>query len=106
MMGKDPGPRITFWHILTVTDHKLQSSLRTSIYVVYHPPVIACASIWLACRDCQVKLPTNPGAQWWDLFEADMLDIQTVAGHIKSLYYLKYDRKAVPLTVEELSKRL
>ncbi|KAJ2958981.1 hypothetical protein NQZ79_g5505 [Umbelopsis isabellina] len=106
---------VNYLRILGLEDHDdvpnkawgyLNDGLRTIVYVVYHPPVIACASIWLACRDCQVKLPTNPDAQWWDLFEADMQDIQTVAGHIRSLYYLKYDRKAVPLTVEELSKRL
>ncbi|KAM3582489.1 hypothetical protein VKS41_005135 [Umbelopsis sp. WA50703] len=106
---------VNYLRILGLEDHAdvpnkawgyLNDGLRTIVYVVYHPPVIACASIWLACRDCGIKLPTNPDAQWWDLFEADMQDIQAVASHIKSLYYLTYDRKTVPLTVGELVQRL
>lgn len=80
--------------------------MRTIIYVAYHPPAIACAAIWLACRDLQIKLPTKPGAQWWELFEADIMDIQDIAGHIQSQYYLKYDPSAVPLTADELADQL
>jgi hypothetical protein len=74
--------------------------------VAYHPPSIACASIWLACRDLQIKLPTKPSVQWWELFEADIEDIEDIAAHIKSQYYLKYDRRTVPLETSELQNSL
>ncbi|CAO3664426.1 unnamed protein product [Umbelopsis ramanniana] len=109
------GLMVNYLRILGLEDHPdvpnkawgyLNDGLRTIIYAAYHPPTIACAAIWLACRDLQIKLPTKPGAQWWELFEADIMDIRDIAGHIQSQYYLKYDPSAVPLTADELADQL
>ncbi|KND01998.1 uncharacterized protein SPPG_02504 [Spizellomyces punctatus DAOM BR117] len=77
----------------------MNDGLRTSIYVCYQPSTIACAVIYLAARVCKVKLPTNP--PWWEVFDADLEDLENVSGHILSLYR-KPVRKGLPLTVTEL----
>lgn len=74
------------------------SRLRTCVYAVYDPPTIACAAIWLACRDQGVKLPNN----WWLLFDTEAADFQVVAAKIRTLYYAKLDRARLPLTPTEL----
>ncbi|CAO3678715.1 unnamed protein product [Umbelopsis vinacea] len=71
-----------------------------------HPDVPNKAWGYLNDRDLQIKLPTKPGVQWWELFEADIEDIEDIAAHIKSQYYLKYDRRTVPLETSELLNSL
>jgi len=109
------GLMVNYLRILGLEDHPeipnkawgyLNDGLRTIVYVAYHPPSIACASIWLACRDLQIKLPSEPGIEWWELFEADMGDIEDIAAHIKSQYYLTYDPRTVPINTSELSRQL
>ncbi|TPX63989.1 hypothetical protein SpCBS45565_g06186 [Spizellomyces sp. 'palustris'] len=77
----------------------MNDGLRTSIYVCYQPSTIACAVIYLAARVCKVKLPTNP--PWWEVFDADLEDLENVSGHILNLYR-KPVRKGLPLTIAEL----
>ncbi|KAF9354532.1 hypothetical protein BGX34_010959 [Mortierella sp. NVP85] len=55
--------------------------------------------IWLAAREAGVPLPTSPA--WWEVLDADLEDIENIAGHIKSLYYKKLPIPDLPLTIEE-----
>ncbi|CEP18734.1 hypothetical protein [Parasitella parasitica] len=75
----------------------LNDGLRTIVYVTHEPPTIACAAIWLACREQRVKLPCLPGKEWWLLFDVDAINFQNVAAHIRRLYYKKLDRQSLPL---------
>lgn len=69
----------------------------------YQPPTIACAVIWLAARTAQVKLPTSP--PWWELFDAELEDIENVSRHIMRLYALRLPPN-LPITLEELESYL
>lgn len=71
--------------------------LRTTVYVTHEPPTIACAAIWLACREEGIKLPSNVGKEWWVLFDVDFVNVKNVAAHIRRLYYRKLDRENLPL---------
>lgn len=80
----------------------IASRLRTTVYVTHEPPTIACAAIWLACREEAIKLPTKVGKEWWLLFDVDLVNVKNVAAHIRRLYYKKLDRANLPLyKVEE-----
>ncbi|KAJ3053389.1 hypothetical protein HK097_004396 [Rhizophlyctis rosea] len=81
----------------------MNDSCRTIVSVCYQPSVIACAVIFLAARFSEVKLPTNP--PWWDLFEADLEDMEIICGHILNLYQRPV-RRDLPLTVDELDVNL
>ncbi|KAG1525317.1 hypothetical protein G6F52_003432 [Rhizopus delemar] len=80
----------------------LNDGLRTNIYATHEPPTIACASIWLACREEGIKLPCTIGQEWWLLFDVDFLNFKNAAGHIKRLYYKKLDRAHLPIYKEEV----
>lgn len=82
----------------------LNDGLRTNIYVTHEPHTIAVAAIWLACRDEQIKLPCQPGQEWWLLFDADYINFKNAASHIKRLYYRKLDRAKLPLYKEDITK--
>lgn len=56
--------------------------LQTPIYTHYPPPTIACFSILLATRTCQIPLPDN----WWILFDADWDDMWVCCGFVKKLW--------------------
>ncbi|CEI97071.1 hypothetical protein RMCBS344292_11212 [Rhizopus microsporus] len=84
----------------------LNDGLRTNIYATHEPPTIACACIWLACRDEQIKLPCAVGQEWWLLFDVDFINFKNVAGHIKRLYYRKLDKPNLPIYKEEVEKWL
>ncbi|ORZ11385.1 cyclin-like protein, partial [Lobosporangium transversale] len=84
---------VNYLKVLELTEHPtipqrawgfLNDGLRTSVYICYQPPVIACSVIWLAAREAGVPLPTNPA--WWEVLDSDLEDIENIAGHIKSLY--------------------
>ncbi|KAG0184685.1 hypothetical protein DFQ28_010714 [Apophysomyces sp. BC1034] len=105
------GLMINYLRILDLEDHEkvagrawnyLNDGLRTSIYATHPPNTIACAAIWLACRDEQVKLPVTPGNAWWLLFDADEVDFKNAAGQIRRLYYRKLERKRLPLYASEM----
>ncbi|KAI9104818.1 cyclin-like protein [Phlyctochytrium arcticum] len=79
----------------------MNDGLRTHIYVCYQPSTIACAVIFLAARVCRVKLPTDP--PWWKVFDAELEDLENIAGHILYLYEHPR-RKGLPLTLSETEK--
>ncbi|CAO3703974.1 unnamed protein product [Rhizopus stolonifer] len=84
----------------------LNDGLRTNIYATHESPTIACASIWLTCRDEQIKLPCVIGKEWWLLFDVDHINFKHAAGHIKRLYYRKLDRPCLPIYKEEVENWL
>lgn len=49
-------------------------------------------------------MPTSPA--WWEVLDADLEDIENIAGHIKSLYYKKLPISDLPLTIEETESYL
>ncbi|ORZ16360.1 cyclin-like protein [Absidia repens] len=102
---------INYLRILGLEDHEsvpsrawnyVNDSLRTIVHVAYSPEVTAVTSIWLSCRDEQIKLPIDPGNEWWLLFDVKESDIKTVAEQIKKLYYQPLDRQRLPLTTEQV----
>ncbi|KAK3819552.1 MAG: cyclin-like protein [Benniella sp.] len=99
---------VNYLKVLELTEHPtipqrawgfMNDGLRTSVYICYQPPTIACSVIWLAAREAGVPLPTSPA--WWEVLDADLEDIENIAGHIKSLYYKKLPIPDLPLTIEE-----
>ncbi|KAI8343468.1 cyclin-like protein [Chlamydoabsidia padenii] len=102
---------INYLRILGLEDHEsvpgrawnyVNDSLRTIVHVAYSPQVTAVASIWLSCRDEQIKLPIDPGNEWWLLFDVKEIDIMTVAARIKRLYHQPLNRQRLPLTTEQV----
>ncbi|KAJ3179754.1 Cyclin-L1 [Gaertneriomyces sp. JEL0708] len=81
----------------------MNDGLRTNIYVLYQPSDIACASIFLAARQCGTVLPTQ--AEWWTLFDSRLEDLMNIAGTIISLYQFGVKRH-LPVTLEGLRKWL
>jgi hypothetical protein len=78
--------------------------LRTSIYICYQPPTIACSVIWLAARKENVALPTTPA--WWEVLDARLEDIENIAGHIASLYHRPLPISTLPLTIDQVEPYL
>ncbi|KAF8979737.1 hypothetical protein BGZ46_005109 [Entomortierella lignicola] len=104
---------VNYLKVLELTDHPiipqrawsfLNDGLRTSIYICYQPPTIACSVIWLAAREAGVSLPTSPA--WWEVLDSNLEDIENIAGHIKSLYYRTLPIPDLPLTIEEVEPYL
>ncbi|KAI8093431.1 cyclin-L1 [Halteromyces radiatus] len=102
---------INYLRILGLEDHEsvptrawnyLNDSLRTILHVAYTPQVIAVTSIWLSCRDEHIKLPIDPGHEWWLLFDVKENDIKTAAARIRRLYYQPLDRENLPLTIQQV----
>jgi hypothetical protein len=78
--------------------HLVHHRLRTNVYVTHESPTIACAAIFLACREEGVKLPCAIGHEWWLLFDVDAVNFKNAAAHIKRLYYKKnLDKASLPL---------
>ncbi|KAI8902064.1 cyclin [Globomyces pollinis-pini] len=83
----------------------LHDSLRTISCVLYQPPAIATAVIFLAARDCKVALPENP--PWYGVFDADYEDIELICTLILELYELKDGIVGFPETIKpDLAKPL
>ncbi|KAI9312220.1 cyclin-like protein [Dichotomocladium elegans] len=76
----------------------LNDGLRTTVYATYEPHVIACAAIWLACRDLAIKLPED----WWILFDTSVEDFTNAAKQIRRVYYAKLNRKQLPLYAQDV----
>ncbi|KAF9902853.1 hypothetical protein BX616_001790 [Lobosporangium transversale] len=104
---------VNYLKVLELTEHPtipqrawgfLNDGLRTSVYICYQPPVIACSVIWLAAREAGVPLPTNPA--WWEVLDSDLEDIENIAGHIKSLYYRTLPIPDLPFTITEVEPYL
>jgi hypothetical protein len=81
----------------------LNDGLRTKIYVAYDLPTLACGVIFLACRTCEIPMPESP--PWWELFGAELEDIEQIANHILRLYTRKVDPK-LPIFESELKDYL
>jgi transcription initiation factor TFIIIB Brf1 subunit/transcription initiation factor TFIIB len=62
----------------------LNDSLRTDCCVRFRSQAIACAAIFMAARELQVKLPDNP--PWWTLFETSKEEICEICKKILQLY--------------------
>jgi len=62
----------------------LNDSLRIPKVIEIKPEVMACAAIFLAARQLQVKLPDHP--PWFSLFQATKEEIQNVSKMIMELY--------------------
>ncbi|KAG0039294.1 hypothetical protein BGZ82_008898 [Podila clonocystis] len=104
---------VNYLKVLELTEHPtipqrawslLNDGLRTSVYVCYQPPTIACSVIWLAAREAGVPLPTSPA--WWDVLDSNLEDIENIAGHIKSLYYKELPITELPLTIHQVEPYL
>ncbi|KAF8941169.1 cyclin-like protein [Dissophora ornata] len=104
---------VNYLKVLELTDHPtipqrawgfLNDGLRTSIYICYQPPTIACSVIWLAAREAGVPLPKSPA--WWEVLDSKLEDIVNIAGHIKSLYYKELPISELPLTIGEVEPYL
>jgi len=68
----------------------LNDSTRTDLCCRYEPHQIAAASILLAARVMQIKLPSYP--PWWQVFDAQIADIQYISRVIMQLYCRKAPR--------------
>ncbi|KAF8944874.1 hypothetical protein BGZ47_003596 [Haplosporangium gracile] len=104
---------INYLKVLELMDHPiipqlawsyLNDGLRTSVYICYQPPTIACSVIWLAARKESVALPTSPA--WWEVLDAKLEDIENIAGHITSLYHRPLPISTLPLTIEQVEPYL
>ncbi|KAG2226034.1 hypothetical protein INT45_002500 [Circinella minor] len=80
----------------------LNDGLRSNVYATYDPATIACAAIWLACRDQAIKLPPD----WFSLFDTDFENVINAAGQIRRVYYIKLDREHLPLYTDEMNQWL
>ncbi|XP_042334513.1 cyclin-L2 isoform X2 [Sceloporus undulatus] len=65
----------------------MNDSLRTDVFVRFHPETIACACIYLAARTLQIPLPNRP--HWFLLFGAKEEEIQDICTKILQLYTWK-----------------
>ncbi|RKP09450.1 cyclin-L1 [Thamnocephalis sphaerospora] len=82
----------------------LNDALRTPVYVLYQPHVLACAAVDLATRHCRVPMPTSP--PWWEVFEAEADEIRAVCGWLGRLYADPALPANLPLTSAELARHL
>ncbi|XP_077168923.1 cyclin-L2 isoform X2 [Paroedura picta] len=73
----------------------MNDSLRTDVFVRFHPESIACACIYLAARTLEIPLPCRP--HWFLLFGATEEEIQEICIKILQLY----TRKKVDLAILE-----
>ncbi|KAJ3728742.1 cyclin-like protein [Lentinula raphanica] len=64
----------------------LNDALQTPVYALYQVPTIVCAAIYLATRQLQIPLPSQPSHCWWELFDADWEDLWSICGYIMRLY--------------------
>ncbi|GFN77041.1 cyclin-l1 [Plakobranchus ocellatus] len=82
----------------------MNDSLRSDVFMRFHPESIACACIYLAARQCQVPLPNNP--PWFWLFSVDEEEIQQICMSILRLYARsKPSLDKLEKTVEELKRK-
>ncbi|KAK4542556.1 hypothetical protein LTR36_006604 [Oleoguttula mirabilis] len=76
-----------------------------SLYLTHQPSALATASIYLAAREVDVKLPE---VEWWEVFDVDREELGFLVVALTSLAGFaveenrKWGRRMVPLTTEEL----
>ncbi|XP_063173645.1 cyclin-L2 isoform X2 [Candoia aspera] len=86
---------LPFLSLFNLLRNYMNDSLRTDVFVRFHPESIACACIYLAARTLEIPLPNRP--HWFLLFGASEEDIQEICLKILQLY----TRKKVDLAVLE-----
>ncbi|KAL1746084.1 cyclin-like protein [Schizophyllum fasciatum] len=64
----------------------LNDAHQTPVYALYPVPTIVSAAILLTVRELRIPLPSEPPNAWWELFDAEWVDIWSVCGHIMRLY--------------------
>ncbi|KAM3920873.1 cyclin-L2 isoform 1-T1 [Leptodactylus fuscus] len=74
-------------HLVQTSWNYMNDSLRTDVFVRFHPETIACACIHLAARTLEICLPNRP--HWFLLFGATEEDIQEICFQILRLYTRK-----------------
>ncbi|XP_043917808.1 cyclin-L1-like isoform X1 [Protopterus annectens] len=74
-------------HLVQTSWNYMNDSLRSDVFVRFHPETIACACIYLAARALEIPLPSRP--HWFLLFGANEEDIQDVCHRILKLYTRK-----------------
>lgn len=62
----------------------LNDSTRTVLCCMYAPHQITTASIYLAACDMKIKLPIDP--PWWQLFDTELQDLESIARTMLSVY--------------------
>ncbi|KAL5015182.1 hypothetical protein ScPMuIL_009452 [Solemya velum] len=62
----------------------MNDSFRTDVFVSYDPETIACACIYLAARQLQIPLPTNP--YWFEIFAVSEDEVKEICLTILRLY--------------------
>ncbi|KAL2914273.1 hypothetical protein HK105_206219 [Polyrhizophydium stewartii] len=72
----------------------LNDSGRTLAVVLFQPPTIAAASIYMAANDVGEPLPLSP--PWWEVFDAPLEDLQTIEALLRTMYATKVP-KSLPL---------
>ncbi|CAI9549852.1 unnamed protein product [Staurois parvus] len=82
-------------HLVQTSWNYMNDSLRTDVFVRFHPETIACACIYLAARTLEITLPNRP--HWFLLFGATEEEIREICVQILKLY----SRKKADLTVLE-----
>ncbi|XP_067826494.1 cyclin-L1-like isoform X1 [Heptranchias perlo] len=65
----------------------MNDSLRTDVFVRYHPETIACACIYLAARALEIPLPNHP--HWFLLFGTSEEEMKEICVKILKLYTRK-----------------
>ncbi|XP_076306715.1 cyclin-L2-like [Tachypleus tridentatus] len=103
---------VTFLQVLECEkNHKLMQtawnymndSLRSEVFVRYHPESIACACIYLSARLLQIPLPSKPA--WYLIFGVTEQTIEDICHIILALYTRrKADPEHLDKIVEELKK--
>jgi cyclin L len=84
----------------------LNDSLRIDLCVRFHAEAIACAAIFLAARQLQIKLPDAPA--WYELFNVDREALVAVSREILLLYrrekivWLDALTKVDPFAIDDL----
>ncbi|KAI8795460.1 cyclin-L1 [Biomphalaria glabrata] len=82
----------------------MNDSLRSDVFMRFHPESIACACIYLAARQCQVPLPNNP--PWFWIFRVNEDEIQQICLSILRLYARpKPNFEQLEKVVEELKRK-
>lgn len=82
----------------------MNDSLRSDVFLRYHPETVACACVYLGARQLQLPLPTAPA--WFSLFKVNETAIRDVCRRILRLYCRPRVRpEALEKKVEELRRQ-
>ncbi|XP_014211108.1 cyclin-L1 isoform X2 [Copidosoma floridanum] len=82
----------------------MNDSLRSDVFLRYEPETVACACIYLAARERQMPLPSQPA--WYWLFEVTENAIRDICRRILRLYTRpKVKAELLEKRVEELKKQ-